>query len=101
LAEAKRLQEVYGTITGSGAAGVGAAKNLTRQLELSIKDLEKTVNPITNPTGTPEEREQAKAQLAIARQRLAVLSGIAKEEEGGSAATLGKTPPPPPGFVKQ
>jgi hypothetical protein len=101
LAEAKRLQEVIGTITGSGAAGVGAAKNLTRQLELSIKDLEMTVNPITNPTGTPEEREQAKAQLSVARQRLAVLSGIAKEEEGGTPSTAGKAPPPPPGFVKQ
>lgn len=100
LAEAKRLQDIYGTITGSGAAGVGAAKNLTRQLELSIKDLEKTVNPITNPTGTPEEREQAKAQLSVARQRLAVLSGIAKEEEG-VPSIAGKAPPPPPGFVKQ
>jgi hypothetical protein len=86
LAEAKRLQEVFTTMTGSGAAGVGAAKNLTRQLEVSIRDLEKTVNPITNPTGTPEEREKAKAQLAVARQRLAVLSGIAQEEAGAPSA---------------
>jgi hypothetical protein len=101
LAEAKRLQEVFTTMTGSGAAGVGAAKNLTRQLEVTIRDLEKTVNPITNPTGTPEEREQAKAQLAVARQRLAVLSGIVQEEAGAPSATPVTTPPPPPGFVKQ
>jgi len=101
LAEAKQRQEIYGSITGSGAAGVGAAKNLTRQLQMSISGYEKEINPLTNPTGTPEEREQAKVKLAAARQRLEMLSGLIKEEEGGIPSIPGKAPPPPPGFVKQ
>ena len=92
LAEAKRLQDIYGSIAGSGNAGASAAKNLTRQLDLTIKSLEKASSPITNPTGTPEDREKAKVDLSIARQRLAALAGLVQEEDGNIPKSTGATP---------
>ena len=86
LLEAKNLEETYTRLVGSGASGASAAKTLTRQLEVQIKDLEKSSNKLTNPTATPEEIARDKQKLAAVRQRMAVISGISDEEEGGKSA---------------
>ena len=85
LLEAKNLEETYTRLVGSGASGASAAKTLTRQLEVQIKDLEKSSNKLTNPTATPEEIARDKQKLAAVRQRMAVISGISDEEDRGSS----------------
>jgi len=98
LAEAKRLQEVYGSITGSGAAGVGAAKNLTNNIRLAMVNYNNILDPIKGANATEEQKAEARAKLPILQKRLEALSGIVEEETGVPG---GEAPPPPPGYVKQ
>jgi hypothetical protein len=98
LAEAKRLQEVYGSITGSGAAGVGAAKNLTNNIRLAMANYNNILDPLKGANATEEQKAEARAKLPILQKRLEALSGIVEEETGVPG---GEAPPPPPGFVKQ
>ena len=92
LAEAKRLQDIYGSITGSGNAGVGAAKNLTANLKLAIAGYNNILNPLTGANASEAEKDEARRKLPIALKRLEVLGGIVDEESGNASSPTSTTP---------
>jgi hypothetical protein len=92
LAEAKRLQDIYGSITGSGNAGVGAAKNLTANLKLVIAGYNNILDPLKGANTSEAEKDEARRKLPIALKRLEVLGGIVDEENGGASSPTSTTP---------
>jgi hypothetical protein len=92
LAEAKRLQDIYGSITGSGNAGVGAAKNLTANLKLAIAGYNNTLDPLKGANASEAEKDEARRKLPMALKRLEVLGGIVDEENGNASSPTSTTP---------
>lgn len=92
LAEAKRLQDIYGSITGSGNAGVGAAKNLTANLKLAIAGYNNILDPLKGANASEAEKDEARRKLPIALKRLEVLGGIVDEESGNASSPTSTTP---------
>lgn len=96
LKEAEGLQALYQSLSGSGAAGVGATRNMIQGIRLQMKAAADILDPVKGANATDEQRAEASNKMKLLQKRLDVLNGIAAEEEGGAAAPSAIPLPPNP-----
>lgn len=89
LAEAKRLEALYSVFSGSGNAGVGAAKNLVTATKISLAGYQAVL--AAGSGASAEEKATAREKIPQLLARLETLGGMVKEEEGGTSEKPPKT----------
>lgn len=106
--EADLLEQTWGRVQGSGAAGVGSVRNEINSLRAAIQSYQKIAE---NLDYTDEERASARAEVFNLTRRLQQLeaqeSGVTSTPGGlatkdgrpvANPAQSGAVPPPPAGF---
>lgn len=96
LKEAEGLQALYQSLSGSGAAGVGATRNMIQGIRLQMKAAADILDPVKGANATDEQKAEASNKMKLLQKRLDVLNGIAAEEEGGAGAPSAIPLPPNP-----
>lgn len=86
------------SITGSGAAGVGAERNQIMGMRTELTANQAILKDID---ATDEERADARQAIKELTQAISNSRKTSKIEEPDMASKARNAPPPPPGFVKQ